>query len=193
MKQSQQAWWSCCNPTIPSEPTVKELCSTDATGAKRCEIKNNPEVEDERNVVVKVSKTKFNYIQGEKGGAIHLENCGLEMKDSCKFIGCLSTAGPGGAIYIHNPTNVLNPVRIEGHYFEGNQAPLNGGAIYIYSSWTENIAAITKCNFVSNSIQSSDASASGCAIYFKAMKGVVIKCKFTKNYPFNENWQRFHK
>ena len=171
------------SPTLPSEPNIEIWDDHTEENKKRCEMRLNPEIEKERNIVVDVQTTSFENMEYNEGGAIHLVNCGLKCSNKCQFTHCVSREGPGGAIYIKNANELLNGVILHDLTFTSNSAQY-GGAIYIYSSSSLNIIQITKSRFFSNEASltpTADGIIGGSAMYLVINRGSISGCSFKQN------------
>ncbi|KAK8840437.1 hypothetical protein M9Y10_030642 [Tritrichomonas musculus] len=146
----------------------------------RCHIVKDPNVEADKNIAVQIVATKFTNMKNEEGGAIHLENCGLLCTNECQFIECNSPQGGGGAIYINNPTNMINTVKLQGLKFSSCTAPF-GGAVFIKSVAEINVVTIISCTFTGNKATATQGNFGGSALYLCVKNGVVSYCTFDSN------------
>ncbi|KAK8865060.1 hypothetical protein M9Y10_010590 [Tritrichomonas musculus] len=126
-----------------------------------------------RPVMVEIRVSNFTSVNAnENGGAIHLENTGIQC-ENVAFDNCESNE-VGGAVYIDNVFDYTNQISIENSNFNNCRAKY-GGAVYLYSSSRKNTVKVKYCNFIGNTATSTsnDAQFGGSAIYVTARKGVI--------------------
>lgn len=125
-------------------------------------------------IYVKVDASSFTNVSNpEDGGAIHIDNAGIQL-DKTTFSDCKSE-GAGGAIYISNTYSMENNITFENLEFRDNEAQY-GGAIYVYSSSVNNLVMIKHCNFINNKATQPIApktKSGGSAIFLTARRGDV--------------------
>ena len=133
-------------------------------------------------VKVTVALTEISSKANDDGGAIHIENCGLDCTTTI-FNNCSSPEGAGGGIYVKNK-DIHNSVNLNGLTFNECQAQF-GGAVYIYSNSAESTVIIKGCIFKGNKATSSESDGlqlyGGSAIFLTVKKGKVIGNIFKDN------------
>lgn len=98
------------------------------------------------------------------------------------MVGCKSTNGAGGAIYVKNTNNQITQINITNTQFINCIADY-GGALYIYSNSKNTNVLIESCIFKENkAMKSSGAKSGGSAIYCSIIKGNISDCQFFNNY-----------
>ncbi|KAK8839796.1 hypothetical protein M9Y10_031504 [Tritrichomonas musculus] len=146
---------------------------------KELDILSTDEVSVKVTVVVSTFSTKVH----KDGGAIHLINCALECTGTT-FDKCQSPDGGGGGIFIENSGGKENNANLNKLTFNGCEARY-GGAIYIYSSSSDNIVQVSHCTFTDNraSATSSDGTElyGGGAIFLSSRRGKVVSNTFNGN------------
>ena len=172
------------NPTAKPDPSnpggsIIEWGEPEITN-DRCEFVYDPNKEEERNIAVQILSTTFEKMDNNEGGAIHLQNCGLICTNKCKFIECNSEEGGGGAIYINNPTDMINNVNLKDLTFTSCTAPF-GGAVFINSVSEVNVVNIISCKFKDNRATATKGNFGGSALYLSVKNGTIYDCSFESN------------
>ena len=188
--------------------------ATDTISFKYCTFQGGSNIGEENDYggIVYVdsrSKVRFNNcwftnsVAKKKGGAMYLNNSGIEIKNSYFFANqVLDTAfTKGGAIYMNNsnPTLIGNDFRINMSinggaiycarsspiiydcFFHGSNAEGGGGAIVFHDSGH---VLLENCEFVSNS---ADGSGGAIAI-LEGITAQIIDCVFKYNYVESEDF-----
>ncbi|KAK8836594.1 hypothetical protein M9Y10_037528 [Tritrichomonas musculus] len=159
----------------PPEPIIIEDKNCDSDGRYE-KIVDNHEA-----VMVTIKVSNFTKVTNPKsGGAIHLENSGIQC-ENIDFKEC-ETSEAGGAIYIDNTYDFKNIINLEGINFIDCSAKY-GGAVYVYSSSKKNVVQIKKCLFEGNKATSTETEekSGGSAIFMTARKGAIIRSVFRNN------------
>ena len=163
--------------TVPADITITSISQLPTDRRYEQEIYNGDAIK----VTIFISEFNNLYHQN-KGGAIHIVNGGLVIKDS-HFNNCESKQGGGGAIYLSNKYNYKNVLDLRRLQFNNCKAQY-GGAIYLYSD-NENVqATIDDCTFdntqaLATKENSVNGKYGGSAIFLTSINpGVVTNCQF---------------
>lgn len=150
---------------------------------ERCKFSSNEE--QKISVIVTVSKFSGCKQRDNNGGAIYIENCGLECANSL-FEDCISFTGGGGAIYfIKSITVHENNINLTNIKFKSCKA-VYGGALYIYSISRSSDISVSFCSFQSNDILNRESLSvyqlfGGSSVFLTARIGIFLNCSFSGN------------
>lgn len=105
------------------------------------------EVDDYKSIKVIIDISSFSNLKNDnKGGAVHVVNCGVECRGT-NFNDCESKNGGGGGMYISETYDYNTKIKLSRLTFQNCKAQYGGG-LYLYSSSEKFNPEVQSCKFI---------------------------------------------